>query len=153
MKPVIKILSAAFLVCLLLISCSKTTETPAASADVATSASNKIASGNWVISSYTQKTENKSASFAGVVFTFADGGKLTATKDGVITTGTWSHSPSSIGYYGSAPTKASLTVKLGTDKPFKNLTRIWNIVASDSSSLSLINPEPVDDEHLVFSKQ
>jgi hypothetical protein len=108
---------------------------------------------NWVISSYTQRTEDKTSMFEGVVFTFSDAGKMTATQNGSVIVGTWSYSPSSVVYYGSAPTKESITINMGAAKPSKNLNRIWNVVSSDGSALSLVNPEPADDEHIVFSKQ
>lgn len=153
MKPVFKLLSFALLASIFTTSCSKTADAPLASTDSASTQSAKIAAGTWVISSYTQKTENKSSMFAGTVFTFQDAGKLTATQNGNVISGTWSYSPSSVGYYGSAPTKASIRIALVAGSPFTNLNKTWNVVSSDNSTLSLINPEPKDDERLSFSKQ
>jgi hypothetical protein len=153
MKSAFRLLLSASVACLLLTGCSKTADTPSTAADATANTSPKIASGNWVISSYTQKTEDKTSMFAGVVFAFADAGKLIATQNGSATSGTWSYSPSSVGYYGSAPTKASITMNVGATKPWKNLTRTWNVVSNDNTTISLINPEPLDDEHIIFSKQ
>lgn len=150
MKKVIKIFPLALLSCLLLIGCSKSSVTPA---DNAANPSVNLITGNWIVSSFTQKTEDKTSQFSGIIFNFSDGGKLTASQNGSVTTGTWSHSPSSVGYYGSAPTKASISINMGASKTMKNITKTWNVISSDSTKLSLINPEPLEDEHLVFSKQ
>ena len=152
MKLAFKLLSFALFVSIVS-SCSKTADAPTAAVDTASTQSAKIALGNWVISSYTQKTENKSPMFSGAVFTFSDNGVLTATQNGTVVSGAWFYSPSFVGYYGSAPTKASIRIGLAAANPFANLNRTWNVVSSDNSTLSLINPEPKDDERLVFSKQ
>lgn len=152
MKQVLKLLLSPSLLCLLLIGCSKNSSNTTPPANTANNPSTAIISGNWVISSYTQKAEDKTSQYTGFVFAFSVENKLTATKSSSVTSGTWSYSPSSEGYYGSTPTKATMNINVGTIKPLNSLTKVWNIVSSDASTLSLINSEPADDERLVFSK-
>src|SRR5436305_1921310 len=132
--------------------CSKKNSTTTPPSADTTATSQAIISGNWIISSYKQRTENKTSLFANVVFTFSANGSLTADGNGKTVTGTWSFSPSSVGYYGGPPTKASFTLNLGTSTPFKNLNRTWNNDSLSKNFISLLNPEPLDSEFVHFSK-
>ena len=118
-----------------------------------TNISATLMSGNWAITSYTQRTENKTNQFAGAVFTFSDKGVVTATLNGTTSTGTWIYSPSTVGYYGSAPSIDSIALNLGNSSPMNRLNRTWNITSSTNTTLLLVNPEPADDEHIQFTKQ
>ena len=109
--------------------------------------------GNWVISSYKERSEDKTSQFEGIVFEFADAGKLTATGNNSVTTGTWIYRPSAVSYYGSTATKAAITINLGSDSPFTRLNRTWNIDSSSASVLIVLNPEPSNNERIQFSKK
>lgn len=112
--------------------------------------------GNWTITSYSQRGEDKTSQFSGYTFTFAastagaNSGTVTAVKDNTVT-GTWSYSPA-VTYYGSTST-SSITLNLGASSPFDRLSKIWNIESTSASKLNLVNPEVLEDEHLEFSKQ
>ncbi len=139
-----------------LLSCSKKSNDVNTSSTTTTSNPNTIlTSGNFSISSFTQRTEDKTALFTGIVFTFANGGVVTADNKGTITTGKWSYKSASVSYYGSTPSSASVTINMGTDEPFSRLNKTWNIESgnTDASHLSLVNPEPQDNEHVKFTKQ
>ena len=138
----------------LLMGCSKSYNVPAtANSTVDTTLKTQIISGTWVVSSYVQRTEDKTSQFAGVIFTFSSNGTLTADKNGNMTTGTWSYIPSAVGYYGGPPSKASMTLNVGTASPFDRLTKTWNIASNTALQLNMDNPEPIEDEHLQLSKQ
>src|SRR5438270_10200136 len=89
--------------------------------------------GNWVVSSYIQRTEDKTAQFSKATFTFATNGTLNILDNGKPFSGTWSYSASSVGYYGGTPTKASMTINAGANAPFNRLSKTWNIVKIDST--------------------
>ena len=150
MKQILTLCRFALIMILpILVGCSKSynsNSNPSTTSDF----KSNLAQGIWSISAYTQKTEDKSSQFAGTVFSFASSGTLTATQNGTVTTGSWAYSPSSVGYYGGPATEASLTINLGTQSPLNRLTRTWNIESTSSSSFSLVNPEPNDDEHVKF---
>ena len=133
-------------------SCSKSNTVPTQTASV--NPSSVVVSGTWGISSLSQRDEDKTSSFTGYTFTFTSAGSLQAEKSGAVTTGTWSYTPSAVSYYGSTPSKASITINLGASKPFSQLTRIWNVdsVNTNASRLALISPEVAEDMHLNFSK-
>jgi hypothetical protein len=138
-------------------SCSKSNTTPASSTNPANNATfvESLNSGTWVISSFVQRTDDKTSTFNGYSFTFSKGGTLEASNSGAVTKGSWSYSPSAVGYYGGPPSNASITMNLGTASPFNRLTRTWNIdsTKTNSSQLYLLNPEPAEGEHVIFSKQ
>jgi hypothetical protein len=134
---------------LFLYSCAKDSTTPASTTDSTTSV---ISAGTWTITSYTQKTEDKTNSFGGVAFTFSSDGKLTASGTNSAT-GTWVVTPASTGYYGSSSSLATFTINLGTNSPFNKLTKAWNIAEQTSTTLRLDNKEPTEDEHITFSKK
>jgi hypothetical protein len=136
----------------LLASCSKSSynnQNPPATSDFKAN----LAQGTWMITSYTQKTEDKTSQFAGATFTFSTSGTLTASQNGSVTTGSWAFTPSSVGYYGGPPSNASMTISLGNQSPFGRLSRTWNVDSTSAPTLSLVNPEPNDDEHVKFSRQ
>jgi hypothetical protein len=111
-----------------------------------------ITSGTWVISSLTQRTEDKTSQFSGIVFIFAANNTVKATeKNGNITNGTWAYTPA-VTYYG-ATSKEAVIINMGTNSPFSRITKTWNVVGSSSTAVKLDNPEVLEDEHLQFSKQ
>lgn len=136
---------------MILESCSKTNSNPN---QTAVDPSSLVVSGAWSVSSLTQRGEDKTSSFSGYVFTFSNGGSLKAEKSGDITTGTWSYTPSAVSYYGSTPSKSSITINLGNSKPFSQISRIWNVdsLNTNASRIALISPEVAEDMHLNFSK-
>jgi hypothetical protein len=153
-KRICFLLGATTIGTAMLISCSKNYNAPASTNNpVDTTLKTQVVSGTWIIKSYTQRTEDKTSQFASVVFTFSSNGTLTANKNGNITNGTWSYIPSSVGYYGGPPSKASITLNLGAASPFDKLTKIWNVASNTDTLLKLDNPEPVEDEHVQFSRQ
>jgi len=135
-------------------SCSKsyvspntTTATSPTSADLTT----VLTSGIWVVSSFTQKTEDKTSKFSNIFFTFSANGTLTATDNGNTTNGTWNYTPA-VTYYGST-SKAAIAINIGTGNPLVLLTKTWNLIASTSSTIKIDSPEILEDEHVQFSKQ
>jgi hypothetical protein len=154
------ITSLLFVVTILSItSCSKTyvqqnppgsSTTSSGSADTTT-----ISIGTWAITTYTQRTEDKTSLFDGYVFTFSSDGSLKAEKNGNITNGTWQHA-TPVTYYGvTTAVNTAFTINMGAAMPLSLLTKSWNVDSSHSSAskLSLISPEPIENMHLNFSKQ
>jgi hypothetical protein len=134
---------------LFLYSCAKDSTTPASSTDNTASV---VSAGTWTITSYTQRTEDKTNTFAGVTFTFSSDGQLTAAGTNSAA-GTWIVTPASTGYYGSSSSLATFTINLGTSSPFNKLTKAWNIAEQTSTTVKLDNREPTEDEHITFSKK
>jgi hypothetical protein len=156
MKKLQTLSPALLLLLIFMTGCSKKTSevtTPAAS--TITDPSPFLSSGTWAITSYTQRTENKTSSFNGYTFVFKPGGVLEATVNGTSSTGSWVFTPAAVTYYGSGGSNASVSLSIGTATPLNRLNRRWNIdsVRTTASRLALINPEPRDDERLDFSKQ
>jgi len=138
----------------ILVSCSKsyvapntTTTTSPTSADLTT----VLTSGSWVVSSFTQKTEDKTSKFSNMVFTFSANGALTAIDNGNTTNGTWNYTPA-VTYYGST-SKAAIAINIGTGNPLVLLTKTWNLISSTSSTIKIDSPEILEDEHVQFSKK
>jgi hypothetical protein len=124
-------------------------------APVSTDTVTSSISGNWVIASLIQKTEDKTSQFSGYTLSFAsndaESGTITATRDNSTVTGTWRHSPA-VTYYGSSSTE-SIVLNLGTATPFDRITGTWNVTSSTNTNLSLASPEVREDVRLVLSKQ
>jgi len=114
---------------------------------------NALTSGNWVISSFTQRSEDKTADFAGSVFSFAQGGQASVTTNGATTNGSWSYSAGQPAYYGNPATDPTLTINLGDGSPMNALKGTWTVQSLSSTVVQLVNPEPNDDEHVKFVKQ
>jgi hypothetical protein len=151
MKSILHICGLLCLVCIISFSsCQKSNSSTAANSnsDTLTVA---ITSGSWVVASLTQKKEDNTGKFAGYTFKFSANGKVTATINGVATAGTWSHTPA-VTYYGSSSNEA-IVMNLGTDNPFRRLSKTWNIISKTSTSIKMDNPELLEDEHLQLQKQ
>ncbi|MBS1598836.1 MAG: hypothetical protein JST75_11485 [Bacteroidetes bacterium] len=133
-------------------SCKKSYTSPGSNSGT-DSVTNIVTNGTWIISSYTQKVEDKTNTFAGITFVFSSDGKLTADDKGNKTTGSWSTTPYTPGYYGGPAALATLTISMGTASPFNKIDKSWNVGEKSNSSFKLDNKEPLEDEHLVFSKQ
>lgn len=135
-------------------SCSKSSVDPLATNATTTTAADITASltaGKWVISSFTEKKEDKSSNFTNFTFVFAVDGTVTATANGIETKGTWKFTPA-VTYYGSS-SKSAVAISMGINKPFDLLSKTWNLVSSSSTLLKVDSPEVLQDEHLQFSKQ
>ncbi|HWJ90859.1 MAG TPA: hypothetical protein VNR87_07090 [Flavisolibacter sp.] len=113
-----------------------------------------LMSGTWTISSYAQRTEDKTSSFTGYSFLFKSGGVLEAWVNGTATAASWTYTPAAVTYYGTNSSNASVTISFGP-AALNRLNRRWNIdsVHTSAARLALVNPEPRDNEHLDFSKQ
>ncbi len=134
-------------------SCSKSATEQAAQTTPVTTAA---IAGNYTLTSYRQKTEDKSAKFEGYVFVFAatgtNNGTVTATKGGKSVNGSWIYTPA-VTYYGSG-SKNALLLAMGITAPFDQLTKTWNFDStSTANKLMLSSPEITEDEHLVLTKQ
>jgi hypothetical protein len=71
---------------LALFSCGTGTEDLAASTSIETI----VTKGNWSVNLYMDANQDKTNDFAGYNFVFEKGGKITATKNGVTSIGSWS---------------------------------------------------------------
>ncbi len=127
-------------------------------ADTTTSASVTLATlttalttGSWTLSSFTQKTEDKTSKFADIVFVFAAGGTVTAISKGTETKGSWQYTPA-VTYYGSS-SKAAIALNMSTNVPLNLLTKTWNFISVTSTTLKVDSPELAEDEHVQFSKK
>ena len=111
-----------------------------------------FSSGAWTVSSLTQGTEEKASQFDGYLLTFTgtESGTLSATRNGVSVSGTWSHSPA-VTYYGST-SKESMVINLGTTAPFDRISKTWNVTASTASSVSFEGPELAEQSHLTLTR-
>ncbi|MEP6508408.1 MAG: hypothetical protein ABJC63_09305 [Gemmatimonadales bacterium] len=143
---------------ILLAGCSSSYKSPTGPTSATTSdtVTPFIAAGNWVVASLVQRTEDKTSQFSGYTFKFTstgtDNGTVIATRNGSTVSGTWSHS-ASVTYYGSTPSKESITLNLGTSTPFDRLTKTWNVVSTTSAAFMLVSPEVLEDTHLVLTNQ
>ncbi len=144
------LLSAA----MFLAACSSSSPSVTAPAPTAT-VTPATMTGNWVVASLVQRTEDKTSQFSGYTLTFtstsADNGTVVATRNGSSVSGIWSHSPA-VTYYGSS-SKESIVLNLGISTPFDRLTHTWNVVSTTASTLSLASPEVLEDTHLMLTKR
>lgn len=122
--------------------CTREAVSPAnnSSNNTAGAVSSNITNGTWVITSHTERGENKTSDYAGVEFSFSQGGGLTVTG-AAQTSGSWSVSGN------------LFNISLGSQEPFRRLTDQWKVVEQSSSILRLDHVEAAQDEHLTFSKK
>jgi hypothetical protein len=138
---------------LFLTACSKSSPADTAASTTVTPASltTALTSGSWTLSSFVQRTEDKTSKFADYVFVFAANGTVTATSKGVEIQGSWSYTPA-VTYYG-ATSKSAIALNMGNSVPLDLLTRTWNFLSVNSTTLKVESPELAEDEHVQFSKK
>ncbi len=112
-----------------------------------------VTAGTWIISSYTQKTDNNTSKFKDFVFTFSKNKQVNAVSKSETVIGTWDYNPPVAGYYGGPASVASFTLGMGASQPFIKLNKIWKVIEKTTTVLKLDNNEPLEDEHLVFTKK
>lgn len=144
-----------FAMFIFLVSCSKSNDaTPDPATTTAPDLVSSITAGKWVVSSYSQRTEDKTNTFAGYVFTFssasASAGSVTAVKNNSTVIGSWAHT-AAVTYYGSSSSEA-LSINISSPD-FVKMNKVWNVIAVAATKLTLASPEITEDEHLVFTKQ
>ncbi len=122
-------------------------------ATTATDVKSNIVSGSWSISSFRQKTEDKTSAFSGVTFVFNSDGTVNATKSGTVTIGTWSSTAAQPSYYGAPPAAATFSLSMNGSSSFAKLNKSWDVnTTTTSKDIKLDNKEPLEDEHLEFVK-
>lgn len=132
-------------------SCKKSDSAPATATAAATDTlTAALTSGSWAVASLTQKKEDNTSRFAGYIFKFSAGGKMTASLNGVETQGSWSYTPA-VTYYGSS-SKEAMVINMGADNLFRRISKTWNIISKSSTSIKMDNPEILEDEHLQLQK-
>jgi hypothetical protein len=117
-------------------SCTRSLDNPA---DIA-------ASGTWRVTLFTDSGNNETSDFAGYTFTFNSGGSLTAVKNSVSQTGSWSVNTSSSKF------NIDLGPKTDTNKPLGELTDDWKIISTSDTEIKLTDDNVSSSEFLTFSK-
>jgi hypothetical protein len=137
---------------LFLVSCSKPAGDPTTPPDTTTAnLTAALTTGKWAVSSFIEKTEDKTSKFSDIVFAFSADGTVTATsKNGSSTKGSWHYTPA-VTYYGST-SKAAIALNIGAGNPLDLLTKTWNFISSTSTTLNVDSPELLEDKHVQFSK-
>lgn len=105
-----------------------------------------IVSGTWRVTLFTDSGNDETTDFTGYSFAFGDGGVLTAIKNGVSQTGTWSVNNSSHKF------NIDLGPKIDSNKPLGELTDDWKILSSSETEIRLGDDNTTSNEFLTFTK-
>ena len=105
-----------------------------------------VSSGTWRVTLFTDSGNDETSDFNGYSFTFSDGGTITAVKNGVTKTGTWSISNSSSKF------NIDLGAKVDANKPLGELTDDWKIISSSETVIRLTDDNSSSNEFLTFTK-
>ena len=111
-----------------------------------TNTSQEVSSGTWRITLFTDSGNDETAEFSGYTFTFSTSGVLTAVKNGVTKTGTWSVNTSSNKF------NIDLGIKDNTNKPLGDLTNDWLIISSGTTEIKLKDDNAASNEFLTLTK-
>jgi hypothetical protein len=110
-----------------------------------------ITVGQWKVTSYREKTEDKTDIYNGFSFVFKEDGSVTATSSNETISGSWSASDATSSYYGAPPASATFTINIGGSGKFTKINKSWDVNTSTTNTdLKLDNKEPLQDEHLEF---
>ncbi|WP_290796121.1 hypothetical protein [Flavihumibacter sp. UBA7668] len=148
MKKRGRIILFAFICSLSLVACDRSddddddpTNTPANSVT-----NSYLIAGSWKVSLLTDDGRDETSDYDGYTFEFAADGKLTASKSGITTNGTWRTQRDD----GSNELLIQLVT---TDKDLDELNDDWDIVLSTNSKIELQDDNEERDEKLHFTKK
>lgn len=130
--------SIAAIAIFLLASCTSTNNSSDAG-QVATS-------GSWRITLFTDSGNDETSDFSGYSFTFSTSGSVTAVKNGVSQTGSWSVNTSSNKF------NIDLGPKVDTNKPLGELTDDWKIISVSETVIQLEDDNAASNERVTFTK-
>lgn len=99
---------------------------------------NVAQSGTWRITSFVDSGNDETNHFTGYNFTFGDNSVLTATNGNNTLTGTWSVTNSSSSSSSSGP-DFNIFFPVPDSSPFEDLNDDWDIVNTNSNTISLID--------------
>lgn len=103
-------------------------------------------SGTWMVHLFTDSGSDETSDFAGYDFVFATDGKLTATKLGVTTTGTWATRTD------DGLQKLDLNL-VTTDAVLLHVNNDWVILSSSATLMELGDDNAASGEVLHFMKK
>ncbi len=114
--------------------------------NVASDVSQVASSSTWRVTLFTDSGNDETTDFSGYSFTFSNSGTITALKNGVSKTGTWSVNTSSNKFI------IDLGPKDNTNKPLGELTDDWKILSASSTEIRLGDDNTASNEFLTFTK-
>lgn len=132
-------LALLFAATLVFTSCDPSANVPANTGQVATS-------GTWRVTLFTDSGNNETSNYSGYTFSFSTGGTITAVKNGVTKTGTWSINTSSNKF------NIDLGSKTQANHPLGELTDDWKILSATETEIRLGDDNTSSNEFLTFTK-
>ena len=127
------------LLCITLISCSRSNEDNPSGQDVVTE-------GTWRVTLFTDSGNNETSDFIGYAFSFNSNGNLVATSSSQNKSGTWNIDNSANKFH------IDLGPKDDSNKPLGELTDDWKIISITTSEIKLTDDNPASEEFLTFTK-
>ena len=116
------------------------------SANMTSSADRLVSSGTWSVSQFINNSVNETSNFNGYTFTFSSSGTISAMKNGVTQSGTWS--------FNSSESKFNIDLgpKNSGNFPLGELSDDWKIQSASEKVLSLHDDNAASNESLTFTK-
>jgi hypothetical protein len=118
-------------------SCKKDDDSPSIDPSV-------VPTGTWKVSKFTDSGKDETLEFSGYTFSFSSNDSTSASKSGVVKSGTWSVS--------STKFNLNYGVKSDTNKPLGELTDDWQIISINNNEIRLKDDNDDSGELLTFSR-
>ena len=110
-----------------------------------------LTSGIWVVTSYTEASQDKTSTLSGYQFTFDKSGQSAAKHGADNTPGSWLWGGNS--YYGTPADSKTLTLTYSTQQhPLDRIGKGWIIKDASSTVITLDSSNPAEQTHLVFGR-
>ena len=105
-----------------------------------------MSSGTWHVTLFSKNGIDSTSGFSGYSFSFTNNGTVTAIKNTVTKSGTWTVSSS------SGKFNIVFGPKDNTNIPFGELTDDWNILSSNATEIRLGDDNRASNHFLTFTK-
>ena len=99
----------------------------------------------WKVNSFQDGTQDRTANFTGITFTFDTTGVFSAGKDNDIVSGSWAFSKL---FHGVQVNSGSIKLDLGDKSPYGRLREEWKIISFTPTNVVLTDEEDVNGVHL-----
>ncbi len=102
-----------------------------------------ITSGSWRVSYYHESGNDHTGNFNGYIFTFSNGGTMTATDSSGTTNGTWSTDDSNA---------SEFHMSIGSTSPLSDLNNGWLITSQSATEVDMKDDNTTHNEELHLTK-
>lgn len=136
---------------LLFVSCSKSDTADSSAVDIATG-TQKVSTGDWAVTQYTDSGKDETADYSGYRFQFNTDGTFFVTTSAGNYSGTWILSTGSSSGSSSDDSYNRLKITITGNKQMDDVSKNWLVVKISDNEIWLSDDNAASNEHIRFGR-